>query len=316
VSGRVRIEEIQRARILAGMVSVACERGAASVSVTDVVGCCGVSRRTFYELFDGREDCFLAAFEDAVERAAVRVLSAYEGETGWLGRLRAGLLALLRFIDDEPQLGRLLIHESLSASPAVLARRMQIVGQLAGFVDEGRREGKAGEGFSVLQAEGVVGGVLSILQNLLVSDRVGDPQGPCVGLVGPLMRMLVLPYLGPVVARREHDRPVPVEAGSVTTAGFVDPFKYPGMRVTYRTVMVLTLVAENPGSSNRVLGDLAGIGDQGQISKLLGRLRRLGLVDNCEPDLSRGAPNAWVLTDTGRRLTDGIRAHTGSWEQG
>jgi hypothetical protein len=71
------------------------------------------------------------------------------------------------------------------------------------------------------------------------------------------------------------------------------------MRLTYRTVRVLMAVAATPGSSNRQVADGSGIGDQGQISKLLARLRRLGLIENMGAGPRRGAPNSWVLTQTG-----------------
>src|SRR5258708_12944537 len=68
------IAQIQRARILAATFDVVSERGAANVSVAHVVERSGVSRRTFYEIFSDREDCFLAAFEDALALVSQRVL--------------------------------------------------------------------------------------------------------------------------------------------------------------------------------------------------------------------------------------------------
>ena len=78
------------------------------------------------------------------------------------------------------------------------------------------------------------------------------------------------------------------------------------MRLTYRTMRVLVSVAENPGSSNRTIGQHAGIADQGQASKLLARLHKLGLIENHGGDPARGEPNAWVLTITGQQVHDSI----------
>jgi DNA-binding MarR family transcriptional regulator len=85
------------------------------------------------------------------------------------------------------------------------------------------------------------------------------------------------------------------------------------MRLTYRTKRVLGALAECPGASNREAADRAGIVDQGQISRLLGRLERLGLIANeaGERD-ARGTVNAWVLTARGERVEREIRAHAGS----
>ena len=84
------------------MFDVASEHGAANVSVAEVVERSGVSRRTFYETFSDREDCFLAAFDDALAFASQRVLPAYNAERKWRERIRAGLVALLEFLDQEP----------------------------------------------------------------------------------------------------------------------------------------------------------------------------------------------------------------------
>ncbi len=82
------------------------------------------------------------------------------------------------------------------------------------------------------------------------------------------------------------------------------------MRLTYRTMRVLMSIAELSarGSyhSNRAVGEHAGIGDQGQASKLLARLHKLGLIENHGGDPARGEPNAWTLTATGRQVYDSI----------
>jgi AcrR family transcriptional regulator len=314
--GFAQIAEIQRTRIVAGMVDAACERGAANVTIADVVARSGVSRRTFYEIFSDREDCFLAAFEDALALASARVRSACGSERRWVDQLRAGLSALLLFLDEEPKLGRLLVCESL-CERRVLARRNQAIAQLAGFVDEGRHERRSGQGAvapPLLYAEGAVGGALSILHNLFAAGETG----PYVELTGQLMAMIVLPYRGPAAAHRELARPIeaapahrPPASGSL--AGL---FKDAGMRLTYRTVRVLMSVAElgreGVCPSNKQIGDRAEVRDQGQISKLLHRLQRAGLIDNKGARPGQGAPNAWRLTADGERLTDLIRTRAES----
>jgi DNA-binding MarR family transcriptional regulator len=81
-----------------------------------------------------------------------------------------------------------------------------------------------------------------------------------------------------------------------------------GMRLTYRTVRVLMAVADEPGSSNRGVSEGAGISDQGQVSKLLARLKRAGLVQNAGVVIEHGMPNAWTLTEKGR-MVHGAIAH-------
>ncbi len=122
--------------------------------------------------------------------------------------------------------------------------------------------------------------------------------------------MIVLPYLGPAAARRERARALPVAPRvSVTPAmsahggGGEDPLKGVPMRLTYRTARVLQATATHPGGSNRLIGEHADIHDQGQISKLLGRLKGLGLLQNAGAGQAKGEPNAWRLTELGERVT-------------
>ncbi len=139
-----------------------------------------------------------------------------------------------------------------------------------------------------------------------------------VALTGPLMSTIVLPYLGPVAARRElarsvaHDKGATGNGSSPATGGVLlaDPFKAAGMRLTYRTVRVLMAIAQSPQASNRQIGETAGITDQGQISKLLGRLERIGFASNTGIHPGKGAPNSWALTDKGRRIAESIRVNT------
>jgi AcrR family transcriptional regulator len=316
-SGVERVSEIQRARIIAAMTEVACERGASNVTVAHVVEQAGVSRRTFYELFEDREGCFLAAFDEGLRCAAERVLPAYRAEGRWSERIRASLTALLEFLDGEPVMGLLLVGSSGTGAQA-LERRRQVLVHAIAAVDEGREQSKTGREPPPLAAEGIVGGVLSIMYSrLLASPRsptmrdldLGGPPASesdsLLALTGPLMSMIVLPYLGPAAARRELERPVPKRHGAAPRSNG-NPLRELQMRLTYRTVRVLLAVATQPGGSNRQIADAAEITDQGQISKLLARLHGLGLIHNMGAGYVRGAPNAWMLTAKGWEVQGAI----------
>src|ERR1700732_5350659 len=77
-SGRSHVTEIQRARVLTAAVETVAELGYARMSVAQVIARARVSRKTFYDVFAGREDCFLAAFEQAISQAGVGMQEAYE----------------------------------------------------------------------------------------------------------------------------------------------------------------------------------------------------------------------------------------------
>jgi AcrR family transcriptional regulator/DNA-binding MarR family transcriptional regulator len=303
--GHGGVSEIQRARILAAMIEAVAELGTANVTVAHVVGRCGVSRRTFYETFAGCEACFIAAFDRVVEQLTGRVQSAVAQEDPWRNRMRASLNAVLEYIEDEPSAGRLVIVEALGAGHAVLQRRQAIVDRAVAAVDRGREESKRSEGPPRLTAEGTVGAVLAVIHARIAAER----QLPLIELLNPLMSMIVHPYLGPAAARRELDRPKPkVRQRAVSRSG--NPFGGLEMRVTYRTVRVVLTIGSHPGVSNRRVAEEAGVVDQGQISKLLARLERVGLIENRGVGLARGGSNSWYLTERGREVEIAIREQT------
>jgi AcrR family transcriptional regulator len=329
--GRDHVTEIQRARMIAAMIDVVSERGRSDATVAHVVSRSGVSRRTFYEVFDDFEDCFLAALDQSIARASEYVLGSYEPDAKWHVRIRAALIAVLEFLEDEPAMGRLCIVETLGAGRKVHERRLGALDPVIAVVDEGRRESRSATALPPLTGEGVVGGVLSVLHaRLLVHEipsrptprRGGNSEGhrqageravDLLALTGPLMGMITLPYLGPAAAHRESSRAVPKHRRRALPTSR-DPLRDLQMRLTYRTVRVLLAIAAlgERGSqpSNREVGADAGIDDQGQISKLLSRLERLGLIENSGAGQVRGAPNAWALTKRGFEVEQLVAGQT------
>ena len=298
-----RVSEIQRQRLLAGMAEVAAEHGAGSVTVAHIVAASGVSRRTFYELFSDREECTLAALDQAIARATQAVLPAYE-QAGprWRDQIRAGLGALLAFFDEEPTVARLCVVESLGSGPRALQRRTRVVRVLIQAIDEGRAEARGGKSAPPLTAEGVVGAVLAVLHARLIEA----PGGPLYPLVPQLMGTIVHPYLGAAAAEKELNKPAP-QIQTKTRPRTKDPLDGLAMRLTYRTVRVLTAIAAAPRASNRGVAAAAEISDQGQISKLLARLQSLGLIRNLGEGQAKGGPNAWALTQRGEEVERSIR---------
>lgn len=302
---------IQRARLLAATGQVACERGASNVTVAQVVERAGVSRRTFYEVFTDAEDCMSAALEEALRRAQERTIAAWRTEGGWRERTRRCLVELLGLFDKDPVLAQLLVVESLSANRSVLQERLRVLDAIVEAIDGAARGEVDMTGRDMrLSAEGAIGGMLGVLHTRISRQA----PGLLTDLVGPLMGMLVLPYHGAAAARRELSRPLPAALDRTPQEDeaplLSDPFKDAGMRLTYRTTRVLDVIADSPGSSNRKIGELAGIGDQGQVSKLLSRLERVGMVANDGEGAGRGEPNSWSLTVAGRQLIRNLRSHT------
>lgn len=305
---RGQVTEIQRSRMLTAAVQAVEEVGYARMTVAQVIGRAKVSRKTFYDVFADREDCFLAAFDLAVAQAQALVIEAYARESDWREGMRAGLARLLAFMDEEPGLARLCVVEALGAGGRVVEHRAKVLDELAAVVDGGRSLGNAAREPPQVTAEGVVGAVFAVIHTRILE---GDKE-PLSNLLAPLMSMIVLPYLGTRAASRELSRPTPTprkDAHGAVRPGSRDPLEGLDMRLTYRTVRVLMVIGGSPGASNREIAEGSGIADQGQISKLLTRLRRLDLVENRGEGQARGAANAWYLTERGAEVERAARAH-------
>jgi AcrR family transcriptional regulator len=296
--------------MLAAAAQAVEEVGYARLTVAQVIARARVSRKTFYDLFEDREDCFLAVFDQVVDQMSTLVSDAYEQESGWREGVRAGLLAMLRFMDEEPGLARICVVEALGAGPRVLKRRTQVLAQLKRVVDGGRSSAgahtaRATEESPDVTAEGVIGAVFAVLHTRLLARS----REPFAALLGPLMSMIVLPYMGARAASSELTRkppPLPPRRRPPRRSA-KDPLEGLDMRLTYRTVRVLTHIGEHPGASNREIAEGAGIADQGQISKLLTRLGRLRLVRNIGEGQIMGSSNEWYLTDRGVQVERATR---------
>jgi AcrR family transcriptional regulator len=292
--------------MLAAAVEAVEEVGYARMTVAQVISRARVSRKTFYDVFADREDCFVAAFEQALTQARILSREAYERESGWRDGIHSALARLLLFMDEEPGLAKLCVVEALAAGERVLELRAQALDELVKVVDEGRFLTTATREPPEVTAEGVVGGVFAVVHTRLLEGG----EEPLTDLLGSLMSMIVLPYLGTRAASRELSRPaldISRDRRSRGPARSKDPLEGLNMRLTYRTVRVLMVIAEHPGASNREIAEGSGIVDQGQISKLLNRLARLNLVENLGEGQEKGAANAWHLTARGAQVERATR---------
>lgn len=300
--------EMQRRRLFTATAEIAFERGMQRLTVATVCERAGLSRKTFYSLYEDRDEFLLAVFEDAVAQAHGAMVESVAGETRWREGVRAGLVGLLEFLDREPGTGRLLIVEALGAGSPTLEARSRVLAKLATILDEGRLAGtgarartKAPRQLPPLTAEGAVGAVISVIHARML-NRDGSPL---TELTNPLMAMIVQPYLGPAAAQKELEQSLP-RARATTPRLPADPFKDLPMRLTYRTARALTAIATAPGSSSKQVADAAGITDVGQISKLLSRLKRYELIEDNGAGPAKGLPRAWSLTPRGEGVLQAV----------
>ena len=199
---REAVTESQRNRIHQAMIEVVAERGYPETRVVDVIGVAGVSRKTFYELFDSKEDCFLAAYDVLLDNLLGEAGNAFEAKAGapWAERIGDALRALLEHLARHPAEARFAIVEVLAAGPKALARRDAALRQFTGFLEAGRSE-------TSVELPGIIS--LSIaggINELLYSEILHGAAARLPSRLPDLVFWVTLPFLGAQRAAAERER--------------------------------------------------------------------------------------------------------------
>ena len=188
----------QRERLFEATVELVAKRGYRNTSVDQIVKAARVGYVAFYDLFEGKEDCFLAAFDRIVEEASEAAAEAVAGETEWPRQVTAALGCLLDLAVADPKRARIALVEVQAAGPAGHARYEEIVDRAVPLLRHGRQASKAAAQLSETLEEGVLGGILWIVHQQLVKGELKDAD--------PLLResaqIALSPYLGDAEAER------------------------------------------------------------------------------------------------------------------
>lgn len=192
----------QRERLLEATVRVVAAKGYAATTIGDLTKQAGISRTTFYELFDGKEQCFLAAYDRAVDALVRRVTAAYESADSWPTRAGAALAALLDALASEPALARLSLVEVDNAGPAAQRRRRAALQRLLPLFEEGRDYAPRGRSLPANTSRMAIGGVAGLISDELLAGR--GERLPA--LLSDVFFATLVPYIGPGAATREVER--------------------------------------------------------------------------------------------------------------
>lgn len=196
---REQVAHHQRERLIAGLASAVVEKGYADVTLADIVGEAKVSRRVFYANFEGKEECFLAAFEVVVDHLHELVAEAVDGVEEWSRRVIATTRAVLGFLASEPALARLCLVESRGAGPAVTARFNAAVGELAPLLAQGRGERDENERpLPESTEDSTIGSLVSLAYRKVAAGEAAQLED----LLPDCVELVLLPYLGPAEAAR------------------------------------------------------------------------------------------------------------------
>lgn len=184
----------QRERLIAGLAEAVAENGYAGTTIAHITRHAAVSRRTFYEHFNSKDECFIAAYDTVMAELRQRVDDAFGQEEEWPRAVRAGIAAMLEFFTAEPHLARLSMVEALVAGPVVVERYDAAIQSLVPYFQAGR-EGRSRAvlaGLSPTTEEALVGGMVSLISRRIFADRTEELES----LLPDLVEFTLTPYLG------------------------------------------------------------------------------------------------------------------------
>jgi AcrR family transcriptional regulator len=180
-----QVADSQRERMLAAMRELVAGRGYQDVPVTEVIRHAGVSRKTFYELYSGKEECFVAVYEREMERLLAPALQAFEGAEPWADRLRTALGVLLGALAADGDGTRICFVEALTAGPLALERRNAAVARLDPLFAPP----------DAIASRAATAGAVGYLSELLHREIAAGRTAELPALRSELMHTLTLPFV-------------------------------------------------------------------------------------------------------------------------
>lgn len=187
----------QRERILDATEKLVAAHGFAGTSIEAIVKAAGVSSVTFYEFFAAKEECFVAAFDRAVDFAAGELALAAAGDPAagglsWSEAIATGLRAVTALIPANPERACLCLVEAQTGGPQLTSRFEAVLDQVAAKLREGRGLETAPPDLPETHEEATAGALAWLLRERV--ERGGD--GELEALYPELIKIALAPYLG------------------------------------------------------------------------------------------------------------------------
>jgi AcrR family transcriptional regulator len=182
----------QRDRILVATATVVAKRGYPNTTIEHIVKRASVSRSTFYELFENREDAMLATIDAVIADVRRRVEAASPSDADWPTRTRASLAALLDYVVANPAFARTAIVESVSAGPAAVERYEDLLGIFSVDLARGRELEGATPGLPETFEGSLIGGVVWMIHQRLLHGEIDEVPA----MLPTVVEFCLAPYVG------------------------------------------------------------------------------------------------------------------------
>jgi len=181
----------QRERVFSAIVELVAEHGYRHTSIDQIVKSAQVGYGAFYDLFAGKEDCFVAAFDRIAEETSQALLGAVAGEQAWPHQISAALACLVKLLIEHPQRARLALVEVHAAGPRARGRYENALDTATPKLREGRAWKPRATRLTPALEGAVVGGAAWIIHQRLLEGDLKQTEP----LLEELLEIVVAPYI-------------------------------------------------------------------------------------------------------------------------
>ena len=195
-------QDRQRQRLFASAATIFARQGYAEATAEAIAREAGMSKATFYEHFDNKEDCICALFDVATEAVLNQMRAARDSQPDITPRerYRATTLRLLEAVAAFPDATQTLLVEIVGAGPRAMERRDRVLAEFVTYIEEANAAdadaGRVGRLASQHDAVAVVGAVVELVSRQI---RTGVPAD--IRDLAPVVERLI----AGVLAAAEHD---------------------------------------------------------------------------------------------------------------
>lgn len=188
----------QRERLIGGLAQAVSEHGYNAVTITHITKVARVSRRAFYENFESKEDCFLAAFDIVVDHILALSAEAVGPTDDWPQEVIAAFRATLGFLAAEPDLAHLCLVESLGAGPTVAQRFQETVYGFTPLLERGRTMRENDRPLPETTENSLIGALVNLASRSIIAGEAEKLEQ----LLPDFVEFALAPYLGAAEAHR------------------------------------------------------------------------------------------------------------------
>lgn len=169
-----RVAQHQKARLEGAMVEAVARHGYSGTTLGELVALAGVSKSTFYQHFDSKQDCFLETFDQIVAILSARVGAAWRSEGDFRSRLVAALTAFMNLAVEEPNAAALTAVESLTLGAAGVAHRERASQVFEELIQQSFDHSPSPHPVSPMTVRAIVAGIRGVAYRRLRAGRAQE----------------------------------------------------------------------------------------------------------------------------------------------